>query len=252
MFSQFKHASIVPVKILAVSAMFGWALPASAEYQFGFADVSLNRLDWTAATEAKSDKLDFNYLELEGGTQFTWGETYGFFDIENFDKGDRDLVRSAGKGVIRYFLPIEGLSLYAHLYDFNSKNFGEQNRVIGLGYQVLFPQGWFKPFLGINDVTQTYFNGLNGLMGGWAVTYSFKLWKADFQVTDWHELEFARAAAYAAGNGGKRVSQNGAAGLWWYARPTPISLGLQWRYAENKLGTPGWLSAAIATVRYVF
>ncbi len=228
-----------------------FSIPSFAAYEYGFADVSLNRLFWSDATKAKSTKSDFNYLELEGGSQFSWGEMYGFFDIENILKRDANEVRTAAKGVIRYYLGKSQVSLYAHVYDFNAIGFSEQNRVIGLGYQFSIPQGWFKPFLGVHDVTQTFFNGLNGYMGGWIAGYGFKLFGEDFLATDWHEIEFARQAAYAAGNGGKPVSQNGAAALWWNAVPQ-LTFGLQWRYAMDKLGTSRGLNAGIASVRYNF
>ncbi len=226
------------------------ASPAFAGYEWGFGNVSLNRLFWSQGTKAKSTKLDFNYLEIEGGAQFTWGELYGFFDLEN-PGYDGNEVRTAGKGVARYYLGKSGFSLYGHVYDFNSLGFGEQNRVYGLGYQAGWQGGWFKPFLGLHDVSQTFYAGLNGFMGGWIAGQSFKIGSADFLATNWHELEFARKDAYAAGNGGKKVSQNGALSVWWNAIPQ-LTVGLQWRYAVDKLGTPGLLSAAITSVRYNF
>ncbi len=56
---------------------------ASAEMKWGFADASLNYLEWNRSTEEKSLKRSFAYLELEGGGRFNWGELYGFFDLEN-------------------------------------------------------------------------------------------------------------------------------------------------------------------------
>ena len=227
-------------------------IPATsfAGYEWGFANVSLNRLFWTNSTKEKSTKIDFNYFELEGGGQYSWGELYGFFDIENIGH-DGNEVRTAAKGVARYYLGKSNVSLYAHVYDFNAAGFSEQNRVFGLGYQLTGLGWWVKPFLGVHDVTQTYFTGLNGFMGGWTVGYTFKIGKLSFMATDWHELEFARKDAYAAANGGKNVSQNGAASLWWNATDE-FTLGAQWRYAVDKLGTAGVLGAAILTARYNF
>ena len=221
---------------------------AHAEYQWGFGNLSLNYLDWTSGTEDKSTKKDFTYLELEGGAQHTWGELYGFFDIENVGMTGTE-VRTATKGNLRYYLGKSNVSIYAHAYTFSSLGFAEQNRVIGLGYQ-LGGEGWsFKPFLGFHDVSQTFYSGANGYMGGWVLIYFFKVAGQDLMFADWHEYEFERHDQYAGGNGASKTSHNGAASIWW----TPakeLSLGLQWRYANDKLGTPGSMSAVIYSLRY--
>ncbi|GAL06786.1 putative exported protein precursor [Photobacterium aphoticum] len=62
--------SLVALSVLAAAA----ALPAQAEYLYGFGNVSVNYLDWSKGTEQRSGgfKDDFVYLELEGGAGFTW------------------------------------------------------------------------------------------------------------------------------------------------------------------------------------
>lgn len=233
---------------LAILIVFMSSIQASAEYKFGFASTSLNRLDWNRQTEDKSTKRDFSYLEIEGGAQFSWGEVYGFFDYENIGKAGTD-VRTAAKGSLNYYLLETPLSIYLHVYDFNADGFAEQNRVVGLGYS-FDGNGWFfKPFLGFHDVSQTFFSGPNGYMAGWVVAYNFKISSQLFMIADWHEFEFDRANEYAAGQGGKRYGHNGALSLWWNA-PHNLSPGLQWRYATDKLGTPGTLGALITTLKY--
>lgn len=234
--------ALVPFLLLSHSSF--------AAYQWGFADMSLNRLDWSSDTENKSTKRDFNYLELEGGAQHSWGELYGFFDIENIGKKGEE-VRTAGKGAIRYYLGTSNISLYGHIYNFTSLGFSEQNRVFGFGYQLTGKGWWFKPFIGIHDVSQTYFSGSNGFMGGWIIGYQFKISSQSFSFTDWHECEFARKDEYADANGRISVGQNGAAALWWDVIPQ-VTLGLQWRYAVDKLGTEGMMNAGIGTLRYNF
>ena len=75
---------------------------------WSFANVSVNYLDWSNGTEARTAsnaaKSDFMFLEIEGGAGFSWGEFYGFFDFENptndqFDEssGGKDNFRTAGK-----------------------------------------------------------------------------------------------------------------------------------------------------------
>lgn len=222
---------------------------AHAEMKSSFGNLSLNHLDWSRGTEKKSTKEDFLFAEVEGGADYSWGDLYGFFDYENPGKTGHD-VRSAGKGVINYYV-LGKLSLYAHLYNFTAHGFSEQNRVFGFGYN-LNGKGWFfKPFLGVNDVSQTFFSGMNGYMGGWVFGYFFNLFDQSFMLADWHEIEFARKRSYAAGQGGNTSSTNGAASLWWNSK-WKASLGVQYRYAHSKLGTAGSLGAVIYSVKYLF
>lgn len=227
-----------------------FSVPSFAEYQWGFGNLSLNYLDWNKTTEAKSVKRDFAYLELEGGGQFNWGEIYGFFDLENFVK-DGDKVRTASKGTLRYYLGQTHFNIYAHVYNFDMAGFSEQNRILGFGYNLGGDGWWFKPFLGVHQVSQTYFNGMNGYMAGWILGYAFKMKDQSFLVTNWHEIEFARKDTYTTANGNKSHSFNGALGLWWNLDPI-VTLGLQWRYAVDKLGTAGEMNAGIASVKYNF
>lgn len=86
-------------------------------------------------------------------------------------------------------------------------------------------------------------------MGGWILGYFFKIKNISFLFTDWHEIEFERSKGYANGNGGKTQSLNGAAAVWWLTHPKH-TLGIQWRYATNKLGTAGSLQAYILTYKF--
>lgn len=244
-----KHIQIVTTLLAAFFALTSISQAEEAKAPTGFADVSYNRLDWDAGTEGKSIKRDFNYLEIEAGAQYGWGELYGFFDLENpaMPSGD---VRTAGKGSINYSLFSTKLSLYGHVYNFTALGFSEQNRVLGLGYSWGGPGWWFKPFVGVHDVTQTYTSGFNGYMAGWVLGYFFTVKKQTFMLSNWHEHEFSRQRAYTRGNGGKTTSHNGAAALWW-APPSKLSLGVQWRYATDKLGTPGAMNAMIYTIKFV-
>jgi hypothetical protein len=224
--------------------------PASAEYRFGSANVSLNYLDWSQGTENKSPKEDFAYAEIEGYAAHSWGDIYAFFDVENPGKTGHD-VRSAGKAVVNRYLWDTKISVYGHLYNFTAHGFSEQNRVLGLGYSLEGKGWWFKPFLGLNDVSQTYFSGLNGYMGGFVWGYNFVVAGQNFMAAQWHEYEFARRRSYAAGQGGSTSSHNGAVSLWWNA-PRNFSLGVQGRYAHSKLGTAGSLGAMIYSLKYLF
>lgn len=219
-------------------------------YKFGWADFSVNRLDWNEGTKLKSEKQDFYYLEFEGAAQFDWGDLYGFFDIENPGK-PADETHTAAKGQVRYYLFDTPFSLYGQVYNFAVQGFSEQNDVVGLGYQLVLGGFQFKPFLGFHEIQSTIVSGFNGYMGGWFVSYTFHLIGESFMLADWHEIEFARNALAAQGNGGSTVGHNGAASIWW--TPTPrLTPGFQWRYAIDKLGTPGKLDAQIFSLKYNF
>lgn len=124
--------------IAAAALVTGFSSVANADYQYGFGNVSINRLDWSNGTEGRSGKKDFTFLELEGGAGFDWGEIYGFFDLENPHKhneeADGDGRRTAMKGTVRYYLGETGFNLYGHIYDVSSKGFDEQNRLVGVGF----------------------------------------------------------------------------------------------------------------------
>ncbi len=236
--------------LLAILGLVVYGSQSHAEYKYGFADISVNRLIWTSGTKLKSTKQDFNYFELEGGAAYSWGDVYGFFDIENVGKTGND-VRTAAKVSVAAKLMESPLHLYAQVYNFAAAGFSEQNQVVGLSYSLGEKNWWFKPLLGFHEVTQTYFNGFNGYMAGWVLGYLFNIGSQSFMFADWHEFEFARTETYAAGNGGSKTSHNGAVTLWWNAS-THWSTGIQWRYASDKLGTAGTLGAEIFTLRYSF
>lgn len=67
-------------------------------------------------------------------------------------------------------------------------------------------------------------------------------------ITNWHEMEFARNKRY---NGGKSNGINGALAFWWNAT-NHVSAGVQYRYADNKLGDTFYQDAIIYTLKYTF
>ena len=239
------------------------AVPATqAEFKGGFADIGLHYLDWTSRTthrtSEKSHKDDFAYLELEGGANFTWGEMYGFFDLENplnsrHDKPGSE-QRYTFKNTNRIYLGDTGLNLYLHVYGTygypNANNFHDVMGLYGLGYNYAANGFWFKPFIAKRYTDQTYYTGNNGYVAGWVAGYSFSLWGEKLMLTNWNEYEFDRAATYAAGNGGKD-GLNGAVALWWNAAPH-LTAGVQYPYAKNKLGETFLQDGIIYSLKYQF
>ena len=258
--------------LLASSALVTPALandtPASPTTPlWSFANVSVNYLDWSNGTEARTAsnaaKSDFTFVEIEGGVGYSWGEFYGFFDFENptndqFDEssGGKDNFRTAGKITSHIYLGGSPLSIYAHLYDFRDYGFNarEQDQILGLGYRTTFGNGlWFKPFIGAARVQSDGYTGMNGFMAGWVAGYDFSALNQNFSVTNWHEQTFGRDDEYLEQNyvGGKAgsVGTNGALSLWWHPSEL-ITTGVQYRYSDNKLGTPNaYQNAMIYSVK---
>ncbi len=249
--------------VTALATLSGSANAKFLGYEGGFADINASWLDWTSHTENKSQystrKKDFAYIELEGGANFKWGEMYGFFDVENpFNKQREEPSgnqRYTIKTTARVYLADTGFNLYGHVYGTWSLpgakyggNFHEVNTFYGLGYNTNFGNLWFKPFVALHYVDQTYYSGNNGYVVGWVAGYNFKMFEEDFAITNWHEMEFARHQRY--GNGGKE-GINGAVALWWNATPN-IAAGIQYRYANKKLGEDFYQDAMIYTVKYNF
>ena len=238
------------------------AFSAQGEYQWGFANVSMNYLDWTQHTTHKSGnsshKDDFAYLELEGGAGNSRGELYGFFDLENpfnskTDSDAGDNQRYTFKTTGRFYLGDSGFNAYGHVYGTyslpgNGGNFHEVNTLYGIGYNTNFHGLWFKPLAALHYVDQTFYSGNNGYVLGWVAGYDFNMWNEKFSVTNWHEMEFNRNERY--GNGG-RNGINGALALWWTPVPS-VTTGIQYRYADNKLGEDFYQQAIVYSIKYNF
>lgn len=223
----------------------GFSATASAEYLYGFANVSINRLDWSDKTENRSHQNDFTFLEIEGGAGFDWGEVYGFFDLENPHKSNDEGRATAMKGTIRYNIGSSGFNLYGHIYDLNGSGFYEQNRLLGVGFNYRNASFFWQPFLAVNNTENNDVSGFNGYVAGWVLGYGFNLMDQDFMVTNWNEYEFDRDAEYVGGQSGL----NGAAALWWNMNEK-ITLGLQYRYAEEKLGSPTYQDGFVYSLKY--
>lgn len=246
--------------IAALSLTAGFSSMASADYQYGFGNASINYLDWSKNTENRTDKQDFAFLELEGGAGFSWGELYGFVDLENPTKSNEEANgngrRVAMKGTLRYYLGDTGFNLYAHIYDLSTSGFNEQNRLLGIGYNFQKDGLFFKPFVAANNTQTTFFSGANGYVAGWALGYSFTLAEQNLMVTNWHEYEFNRSENYSTETKDGVTTRekngiNGAVALWWNASDS-ITAGVQYRYADNKLGSNSYQNAMVYSLRYNF
>lgn len=256
--------------IVLMLVLAGSAAAVHADYTFG--DISYNQLDWSNATLDKTqhapfgDKHNFPYLELEGGAGRSWGNVYGFFDLENWNRNEQISPstdrRYTTKIVARFNLAQIGaypVKLYTHVYDTrgSGQQFFSQDRVLGLGTDLCFGNFWIQPFIGGHQVMQQGVGAHgNGWMAGYVAGYDFNAFDQSFSASQWHETEFARTDYFnnlAEPNGTVRrnVGQNGAIALWWNANKH-LTTGVQYRYAVNKLGVAGNEYALIYSVKYNF
>ncbi|MDP5146128.1 ion channel protein Tsx [Shewanella sp. ULN5] len=278
-----KNVKTLTLIAAAVAAMTTGTV--QAEQYYGFANVSVNYLDWSDGTEDRSRdiqngfgaKSDFVYIEVEGGAGYNWGDVYGFIDFENPNNlnwsEDQDdpskQFRIAAKGSVAVNMGESNWNYYGHIYSLSdSSGFYEQNIVLGVSYDINTDFGlWVKPFLGAHILNNPNNAGFNGGMAGWVLGYNFKLAGQDFMVTNWNEIEFARddhargfcnsVTCTGLGDAGWQKTNgdstgiNGAVALWWNATKD-FTLGVQYRYADQKLGTAAYQNAAIFTAKYNF
>ncbi|STQ90926.1 outer membrane protein OmpK [Iodobacter fluviatilis] len=258
---------LVAASIIATPAAF-------AGNDWSFKNVSVNWLDWSGGTETRTNagafagKKDFAFLEVEGGFGGDWGEAYGFFDVENPTKGasetdGRDKRRYAAKAIARFNLVQLGgvpVQAYVHLYDARDHGtFFSQNRVLGLGTSLSNGNFWIKPFIGGHQQFDRNIGAhANGVMAGYVAGYSFQMFGQSFMATQWHETEFNRDDKFltmgspAGGvTQGNATGQNGAVSLWWNVSKE-FTTGVQYRYADQKLGSASYQNAMIYTAKYNF
>ena len=228
---------------------------------YSFINTSVNYLDWDNSTEGTTTQKDFAYLELEGGAGWTWGEFYGFIDIENPTKSYNNTpaydLRIGAEAILDINL-LGDLALHIQDYYLNSNTFYVSNLVTGFSYKYVSDFGlWIKPFIGAHYQDSTYYSGFNGYMAGWALNYDFKLFEQKVALFQWHEMEFNRDKEhYQLDNGmaigdGKSHGINGALSAWWNINKK-FTTGIQYRYAENKLGFESYQSAIIYSFKYNF
>ncbi len=259
-------------KIFLLLSTTCYAVTSSSE-EWSFVNTSANYLDWSASTITRTNKgpfaqkKSFFYMEMEGGKGGDWGDLYGFVDIENplnhanHFSDPRMNRRVASKGVARFKLTEVGdfpIMLYAHLYDFRDNHFFDQNRVLGLGTNLSCGKLWIHPFIGAHQEFKSMLGAhMNGGMAGYVLGYDFHAFGQAFTLSQWHETEFARQESYlhmadeGAVVNANSLGHNGALSLWWQLQPS-ISTGMSYRYALNKLGSAGFQSALIYTIKYHF
>ncbi|MBF4423401.1 MULTISPECIES: outer membrane protein OmpK [Vibrio] len=248
------------------------AVPAQAEYLFGFGGMYIDYQAWNHGIGNDDDNFggkieDRNQavIGIEGGAAFDWGQIYGFYDYEGVDRAGDDRGAST-KGTIHYNLTDSGVSLYAQVYNTDKDNdgqgsaFHEQNRVLGLGYTGLKGDGWaFTPFIGVHQINSGDIRGNNGGMFGYVGYYNTDIAGQNFTFATWNELEFARNDAYsnvqstpfASGNNSESWGLNGSLNAMWNVTNN-WSTGVLYRYTVNKLARRDYQDLVIYRVQYNF
>ena len=250
--------------ILSSLVLLNFSTPSIADLlktTYSFKNVSVNYLDWTKNTEASSFQRDFGYLELEGGAGFSWGDIYGFTDLENPTRSYDGIPMSNRRYVFKPVMDIKLLDsswyLYAQDYNLYSKDFYVSNLIAGISYKYFNKNLLFQPFLAPHYQQSTYYNGFNGYMFGWLLNYDFSINKQKFTISQWHEDEFNRVQKHYLLNDGSRTGDGesygiqGALSFWWHPIPE-ITTGIQYRYALNKLGYYGYQDGFIYSLKYMF
>ena len=231
-----------------------------AKVLYSFTNVSINYLDWTAKTQTQTAQKDFEYVGAEGGIGWDWGDFYGFINIENPTKSYHDDSNSLRYVAFGDFDINIKNDFKIHLQNFHShsNSFYVNDFVVGLSYKYENDSGfWIKPFIGSHFTNDTYYSGFNGYMSGWVFNYNFNIHKEKFSLSQWNEIEFQRNKSfYTDGSGistgdGKSYGLNGAVSLWWNTNKS-FSNGLQYRYANHKLGNIEYQSAYIYSIKYIF
>ena len=232
-----------------------------SETLYTFSDVSVNYLDWTHTTETKTSQTDFGYFTLEGGARWNWGEFYGNINLENpnkeYKEEDDNSQRYTAFGDFDVSLK-DGWRIHFQNFYLNSDSFCVNDFVVGGGYKFQNQQGfWIRPFIGAHFTNDTYYNGFNGYMTGWTFNYDFHLFDEKFSLFQWNEIEFMRAKNFYQDSDGNPTGDgsiwglNGDISLWWHINKKFVA-GMQYRYAQHKLGYIQYQSAIIYTLKYNF
>jgi len=246
--------------------------PASSflNTNYSWFDVSVNYLDWSSGTEKRTEdagarKADFLYLEFEGGMGWDWGDLYFFTDWENPGRSfSADKAPDNGRWVIKPVLDInipaqeddwwKGFQIHIQEYYLYGKDFRVSNTVLGLAYKYQVENFFIRPFIGFHYANDNFNPGeWNGYMAGWTFNYDFQLASLKFSLSNWNEIEFDRDSHYGGSNSadGRSWGINGAVALWWHATDH-ITTGIQYRYADHKLGYSGYQNGVIYTLKYNF
>ena len=249
--------------LFVVIRVFGMASDTNTSLapNYWFANVSLNYFDWDKPSENDAFKGDFSYIGFEGGAGWDRVDSYAFFNVENPTHTYNDASPSELRFSSFCDVDIEiknNFKLHFQDYALNSKSYYVNDFVVGFGYKIGTDFGlWVRPFIGFHHTYDTYYKGLNGYMTGWLFNYDFSLLEYRFTLFQWNEIEFDRHKEFYLDADGNTIGDsaswglNGAVSLWLHINKR-FTVGLQYRYADNKLGSKLYQSGTIYSIKYNF
>ena len=235
--------------------------PLKAEPLYAYHNISISALDWSDRTESETSHKDFSSIKYSGGLGYEWMDLYGYATIENphhsYSGTSPNNQRYVGMVEMDFALK-DQYKLYVKEYHFKGNDYFVNNFVVGLSTKYRNDSGgWIKPFVGVHFTNDSYFDGYNGFMGGWVFNYPFQLNDEKLSLSQWNEIEFGRVDSfYKDSNGqpmgdGKSFGLNGGLSLWWHMMDD-VSSGIEYRYADHKLGNNTYQSSCIYTLKYDF
>jgi len=216
---------------------------------YSFSNISLNYLNWSDSTQQRTNAQDFSYLEYEGGSGHSWGETYIFVDLRNPIESYHDNAKHKLAFAMKPTLDIKIKNNFAfHIqdYDLHSQAYYTNDAVVGFSYKITTKFNfWAKPFAGYHYKTSKYYTGSDGYMLGWLFNYKYK----QFSLFHWHEMTFNRDKSDA--HYDNHMGTQGSLKLWYNAKHH-FSFGIQYRYAYYELGSKDYEWGNIYSIKYNF
>ena len=247
-------------KLLFLTLFFEAMLVADLKPDYSFSNVGLNYFDWTEATHDKTEQEDFAYVSVEGGAGWKWAEVYANANLENPTKRYTDEAPDN----LRYTAFVDfnvkltqGFRLHFQDFYLEGLDYYVNDFVAGASYKYNNDSGfWIRPFIGVHHTTDTYYTGFNGYMAGWTLNYDIKLFDENFTIFWWNEIEFDRNRDFYMSDGeptgdSKSHGLNGSMNLFWHINKS-VTTGLQYRYAERKLGSVEYQSGVVYMLKYNF
>ena len=247
------------IRLFFLVILCNYSLLADTKAIYSFSNVGINFFDWTDKTENVTTKKDFSYLSVEGGIAWDFAEIYATANLENPLKSYSDEAPNN----LRYTALIDTdvnivnqFRLHIQNFYLEGNDFYVNDFVLGFGYKYINQNFWIRPFIGAHHTDDSFYSGWNGYMTGWTLNYIFKVYGENFSLFQWNEIEFGRSRKfYLNGNvpigDGKSYGLNGSVNFFWNINKK-ITTGVQYRYADHKLGSIEYQAGVIYMLKYNF
>ena len=230
----------------------------AVELKYTFGSIKTGYANWDMGA-VDTDRGDLWKLVGDFGAVFDKGELYSFYEYNKFDHDvDNRNVSFMASG--HYRLSDSDFTLFGKIYANLDNQWGDElNTMIGIGYLVCQNSNYFfKPFISIHELSSDYqstvtgssANGFNGYVLGWTSAFFFKVSEYNFTLSNWNEFEIGRNDTYSEQQYGS-FGINGGLTLNWKMNKS-MSLGVTYRYFQNKLSYEGYGDQMIFLFGYHF